>query len=98
MNRFIYLLGPLLLFSSIAVPGATMRCGNGIISTGDLTQDVRTKCGEPLSTNKANPSVDEYGHTVKGAALIEYWIYKDRGMNYELRFIDGRLVQITGSR
>jgi|TARA_R110001592_G_scaffold75414_1_gene228391 hypothetical protein len=98
MNRFTYLLGPLLLFSSIAAHGATMRCSNGIISTGDLTQEVLTKCGEPVSSNKANPSVDEYGHIVKGAALIEYWTYKDTGMNYELRFIDGRLVQITGSR
>lgn len=98
MKRFIYLLAPVLLFSSIAAHGATMRCHNGIASTGDFTHDIRTQCGEPVSINKTNPSVDECGHIVRGAALVEYWIYKDRGMTYELRFIDGRLVQISGSR
>ncbi|MEH6671888.1 DUF2845 domain-containing protein [Halopseudomonas sp.] len=98
MNRLTYLLTPFLLLSAFSAYGATMRCDNGIVSTGDLSHEVLEKCGDPISSNKTNPSVDEYGHIVQGAALIEYWTYSNRGMTYELRFIDNRLVQISGSR
>ena len=98
MNPLIYILAPMLLLYSATSYGATMRCANGIISTGDLSHVVRDTCGEPVSRKKENPSINEYSRIVQGAALVEYWVYKNGGMTYTLRFIDDRLVQISGSR
>lgn len=87
------------VFSAIGAYGATMRCPNGIVSSGDTAQDVLDKCGPPLSVEKDSPNIDESGFIVRGAAFVEHWTYeRSGGMSYQLRFIDDRLVDIRRSR
>lgn len=79
--------------------GATMRCNNGILSTGATTQETLDKCGAPSSSEKDSPNIDEDGFVVRGAALVEHWTYTPAGgIQYQLRFIDDRLVEIRSGR
>ncbi len=95
--RILSLIGISLI--SLDAYSATMRCPNGIVSTGDTLQIVFDKCGEPNSRERVNPAIDHYGHIVQGAAIIEHWTYQPTGgMSYYLRFVDGRLVQIRSQR
>lgn len=94
-----YLAAAVLLLPAMGAHAATMRCGNGLISTGDTAMMVAEKCGEPASRQVTNPAVDGAGRIVRGAATVEHWIYgPTNGMSYLLRFIDGRLVQIRSQR
>ncbi|SDS98044.1 Protein of unknown function [Halopseudomonas litoralis] len=95
----LYLAAAILLFPAMGALAATMRCDNGLISTGDTAMVVTEKCGEPASRQVTNPAVDGVGHVVRGAATVERWVYgPTNGMSYHLRFIDGRLAQIRSQR
>lgn len=100
MNYIGYLAVTLALAGTAAgAQGATMRCDQGLISTGDTAMVVVQKCGEPASRQVSHPARDEAGWVVEGAATVEHWIYgPTSGMSYHLRFIDGRLVQIRSQR
>ena len=100
MNPISYCLaGITLLMLAAGAQAATMRCDNGLISTGDTILIVTEKCGEPASRQVNHPDVDAAGQIVQGAATVEHWLYgPTRGMSYHLRFIDGRLVQIRSQR
>lgn len=72
-----------------------MRCGGGIIDEGDMTFEVIRKCGPPTERQIIAPSLDQHDHAIKGAASVENWVYgPNNGMYQNLRFIDGKLVEI----
>lgn len=92
-----------LMLCAAILPGAVyadMRCKSGLVSEGDLTEEVKSKCGEPKSRKliPAAPASMHNGERRQGAN-IEYWRYGPRnGAYYELKFIDARLVSIKYSR
>ncbi len=66
----------LLLFSVIPasfVYGATMRCPDGIVSSGDTIEEVFGRCGPAISVVKDSPNIDEAGFVIRGAAVVERW-------------------------
>jgi hypothetical protein len=95
-----HLIGALLLLLPLTLQASsTLRCDNGLISTGDSTRQVSQKCGEPLSRDVLGyrEVLDEYGfyHEV----VIEEWSYSPRnGMYQFLRFEGNRLIKIDSKR
>src|SRR5690606_39704663 len=49
------------VLASTSAVGATMRCNDGIVSTGESTQGVLDKCGAPSSQVTDSPAIDENG-------------------------------------
>lgn len=87
------------VLASTSLFGATMRCNDGIVATGESTQDVLDKCGAPSSQATDSPHADEDGYIVRGAATVEHWTYTPAGgITYQLRFLDDRLVEIRSRR
>lgn len=94
-----YLLGAALLAAGTGVRAATLRCADGLVDEGDLSAEVRRKCGEPVDREVIGPALDSRGYPVRGAATVEHWVYGPRnGMYHYLHFIDGRLVEIHSER
>lgn len=89
----------LLLFGNIVLPAYcdSLRCGTQLISQGDLTLQVREKCGDPISE-------ELIGYTLRGAPhgyggereyKIEQWVYgPEQGYYHVLTFEAGRLRDI----
>ena len=48
------------VLASTSAVGATMRCNDGIVSTGESTQGVLDKCGAPSSQATDSPHADEW--------------------------------------
>lgn len=89
----------LLLLSLCAQASSTLRCDNGLISTGDSTNVVASKCGEPLSRDFLGyrEVIDEYGFS--NEVTVEEWSYGPRhGMYQFLRFEGNRLIKIDSKR
>lgn len=87
------------VLASTSAVGATMRCNDGIVATGESTQDVLDKCGAPSSQVTDSPVIDENGFVVRGAATVKHWTYTPPGgIRYQLRFLDDRLVEIRSRR
>lgn len=79
--------------------GSTLRCGSGLISTGDSEYLVLAKCGQPVEQASLGyrEVVNQYGHV--NDVRAEEWVYGPRnGMYHYLRFEGGNLVKITSSR
>lgn len=78
---------------------ASMRCDKGIISEEDSTYEVETKCGPP-SYKEVIPAAPGFNRNRQNhAATIENWVYGPKnGAIYQLKFIDGKLVNIDFSR
>lgn len=90
-----YLLGCLLALSMMpAAQASSMRCGSTLINEGDLTVDVRRKCGEP-----DHRDVIPLSSSQGGGVTVEQWVYgPSNGMYRYLRFLDGKLVEIRVAR
>lgn len=87
------------VLASTSAVGATMRCNDGIVSTGESTQGVLDKCGAPSSQVTDSPAIGENGFVVRGAATVKHWTYTPPGgIRYQLRFLDDRLVEIRSRR
>ena len=87
------------LVSASAAQAATMRCDQGIIATGALQAEVLEQCGEPDSRQHTPRHIDPDGYPADGSVTVDHWIYgPSNGMVRELRFIDGRLVDIESTR
>src|SRR5690606_41129037 len=97
MNYIGYLaVTPALAGAAAGAQGATMRCDQGLISTGDTAMVVVQKCGEPASRQVSHPARDEAGWVVEGAATVEHWIYgPTNGMSYHLRSIDRKSTRLN---
>lgn len=93
-----YLLLSLLLLTS-AAEAATLRCGSALISGGDPSSEVLSKCGEPLSRDFLGyrEVLDAYGF--RNEVTVEEWTYGPRnGMYHFLRFEGNRLIRIDSKR
>jgi hypothetical protein len=96
--------GPLtvLLLGLLAVStaqAASLRCGSALITRDDSTQEVLSKCGEPISRDFLGyrERLDIYGF--HNEIAVEEWTYGPRnGMYHFLRFEAGRLVSIGSKR
>lgn len=91
--------GMLLLMLGPAVEAANMRCGSALISEGQTADEVLRICGEPDQRQRTEPAVAANGELRQGAVSIEVWVYgPQNGVHRQLKFIDGRLVQIRSAR
>lgn len=87
------------LVSASAAQAATMRCDHDIIATGALQAEVLEQCGEPDWRQHTPRHIDPDGYPADGSVTVDHWIYgPSNGMVRELRFIDGRLVDIESTR
>ena len=89
----------LLLLPLCAQATSTLRCDNGLISLGDSSSVVASKCGEPLSRDFLGyrEVIDEYGF--RNEVTVEEWSYGPRnGMYQFLRFEGNRLIKIDSKR
>ncbi len=76
----------------------TLRCEKGLISYGDSTYDVTTKCGTPVAVIDKGYIEIRHGNRRDGVK-VEEWIYTPSGgMRQSLRFEGGQLVDIRSSR
>ncbi|GIZ13612.1 DUF2845 domain-containing protein [Pseudomonas sp. NCCP-436] len=82
-----------------AQASSTYRCGSALVSKGDHSGVVLTKCGEPASRDFLGyrEVIDRYG--LRNEVPIEEWVYGPRnGMYHFLRFEAGRLEGISSRR
>src|SRR5262252_8676439 len=96
-------IGVLLSLALAAAPASaddSLRCGNGIVTTGMVAVEVAAKCGEPSSKSTEETPVTKRSRrgTVKTVAgsRIERWTY-DRGYGQLpalLTFEHGKLKSI----
>nr|WP_301295472.1 DUF2845 domain-containing protein [Pseudomonas nitroreducens] len=89
-----------LSFTAIDAQAASLRCSSKLISTGDVTSEVLSRCGEPVSRSflgyKQVPG-PRYGESMEVA--VEEWIYGPwSGMLYFVRFEGNRLSDIQSKR
>ena len=85
-----------LLLLANAAQASTLRCEKGIVSSGDRTTEVTSKCGEPVARDMLGYTLDTNGNN---EFLVEEWLYGPRnGMNYYLRFEGGRLKSVESKR
>lgn len=88
-----------LLFALQAHAGSTHRCGSKLVSLDASTAEVRSKCGEPVSSSLVGYKevVDRYGFRTE--VPVEEWTYgPTHGMYHFLRFEANRLRQINSER
>lgn len=100
MQRSLSILAVTLLMTSQSVfASTTLRCGNGLVSTGSTTDEVLHKCGEPIARDMLG-SVMRTGNYGESYELqVEEWSYAPRnGMYQFLRFEGGRLVKVDSKR
>jgi len=97
--RLAALLLPLSFIVS-AANAASLRCNSKLISTGDVTSDVLSRCGEPVDRSflgYKQVAGNRYGETMEVA--VEEWIYGPwSGMLYFVRFEGNRLSDIKSKR
>ncbi len=78
---------------------ASMRCNGALIDEGDLAVEVLRKCGPPAERQITPPALAANGQLKHGAVTVETWVYgPDNGMYRNLRFIDGRLIEIKSKK
>ena len=105
MRKVVYLLLALLLFLLVP-PGATalqtgtMRCRNGIVSTGDTIADVLSKCGPPVYQDRreeTHASGQRYGYNRSFQIVtVDDWTYNfgPQEFMYQVIFQNGRVYLI----
>lgn len=79
----------------VSFAGSSIRCGNNLISVGDLKIKVLDRCGEPIS--KEEIELDSYKHRSRNHnyRFIEQWIYEFHYGYYDiLTFKGGKLIKI----
>lgn len=92
MNRVSLLTLTALLLPLADASASTLRCDKGIVSEGDRTSEVITKCGRPENKSFV-------GYASGGDVPVEEWVYsRSGGMLYFLRFEGGRLTSIESKR
>ncbi|UCJ14972.1 DUF2845 domain-containing protein [Pseudomonas sp. MM211] len=96
MNRSLLLLA--LLFA--AVPSlASMRCGTSLINLGDTVDRVQAICGTPAQRRIETPDRRHANPHRANSVEVQYWSYgPNNGAVRNLRFIEGKLVEISTER
>jgi hypothetical protein len=74
--------------------GPALRCGNLLVSEGDIRSEVFAKCGEP--TDRTLYYEERKTGRITTVIPIEVWIYNFGVQNfvYFLTFENGRLIDI----
>lgn len=88
----------LLVLSLVAplVQGQTLRCGTGLVSTGDRAFEVERKCGPPLQRDLVGYTLGAYA---RQESVVEEWLYgPSNGMLSILTFEGNRLKRIETRR
>ena len=100
MNRYLTSLTLMAwLLCQPASASTTLRCGNGLVSTGSTTEEVLHKCGEPLSRAQLGTILKTGNYGERYELLVEEWSFAPRnGMYQFLRFEGGRLVKVDSKR
>ena len=100
MNRLFPSLVLSLLLCSLPVSASTtLRCGNGLVSTGSTTMEVINKCGQPVSRDQLGSIIKTGNYGESYELQVEEWSYAPRnGMYQFLRFEGGRLVKVDSKR
>ena len=100
MKNFLYCFAvSLLLVSHTASASTTLRCGNGLVSTGTTTAEVLQKCGEPIARDMLGSVIRTGNYGERYELQVEEWSYAPRnGMYQFLRFEGGRLVRVDSKR
>lgn len=89
----------LLLVSPSLWASSTLRCGSGLVSSGDTTGEVISTCGEPISRDFLGYRVVTGYYGERNEVAVEEWVYSPRsGMYHFLRFEGGRLTSVTSKR
>lgn len=89
----------LLLTSPSLWASSTLRCGSGLVSSGDTTGEVISTCGEPISRDFLGYRVVTGYYGERNEVAVEEWVYGPRsGMYHFLRFEAGRLTSVTSKR
>lgn len=93
MRRALLLAGVL---ASLCAEAESMRCGSRLVSLGDRTFEVLSKCGEPRYRDPVGYSL---GGNERREYSIEEWVYgPNNGMLSILTFEGNRLKRIETRR
>lgn len=85
---------------ALGAHAATLRCGSQLISSGDSLFEVEQKCGTPVSRSVI-ASQETFNATYRRSeqVQVEEWVYgPSHGMYQYLRFVGGRLTDISSKR
>lgn len=85
----------LLCLAGISFAGSSIRCGNYLISVGDLKLEVLDKCGEPILMEKLELNSSRHRKRDDNYRYVEQWTYEFHYGYYDvLTFKGGRLIKI----
>ena len=85
----------LLCFAGISFAGSSIRCGNYLISVGDLKIKVLDRCGEPISKEKIELNSSRHRRVDDNYRYLELWTYEFHYGYYDvLTFKGGKLIKI----
>lgn len=86
-----------LLFPLLAQ--ASLRCGQSLVEEGDSVEQVLAACGAPAERKVDPPALRDDGVPRLGAVETQLWTYgPEHGASRQLRFVDGKLVEIRVGR
>lgn len=88
----------MLLLLGVPAAHADMRCNQGLVGEGDSTAEVLRQCGQP-DDRQIIAAAPVPQRKQGNAVTVENWLYGPRnGAYYQLKFLDGKLVNIDVSR
>jgi hypothetical protein len=105
MNGKMLAIGSLLLIS-VSSQADSLRCKQGLASTGDRSVEVLSKCGEPAHKSVVGyavigyPSTSHYSNSPRNVEVPqEEWVYMpEGGMQYFLLIEGGIVSRIESKR
>ncbi|GAC1036631.1 DUF2845 domain-containing protein [Pseudomonas sp. No.117] len=78
---------------------ASLRCGQSLVEEGDSVEQVLAACGAPAERKVIPPALRNNGVPKFNAAETQFWTYGPaNGATRQLRFVDGKLVEIRVER
>lgn len=85
----------LLCLAEISFAGSSIRCGNYLISVGDLKVKVLDRCGEPILKEKIELNTSRHRRDNNKYRYVELWTYEFHYGYYDvLTFKGGKLFKI----
>jgi hypothetical protein len=85
----------LLGWVGVSFAGSSIRCGNNLISVGDLKIKVLDRCGEPILKEKIELNSSRRRRSNDNYRYVEQWTYEFHYGYYDvLTFKGGKLIKI----
>ena len=66
----------LFCFAEISFAGSSIRCGNNLVSVGDLKIKVLDRCGEPILKEKIELDSTRHRKSDDNYRYLEQWMYE----------------------